>query len=143
MEQLKQNPLLHKDHPLYVQLLHKDHALYVLKVYMLPAFSKKKINPAIYLEKSPMWKGGELSTVKRRRDSVDRYSGKLLNSKTEKKSLLVCSLRSSFKIYKNHYLLNSESYYIKLGSSKLLINMIATHNNYIFKIVTCVNLSHN
>ena len=35
------------------------------------------------------------------------------------------------------------SYYIKFGSSKLLINMIATHDNHIFKIVTYVNLSHN
>ena len=35
------------------------------------------------------------------------------------------------------------SYYIKLGFSKLLINLIAIHSNYIFKIVTFVNLSYN
>ena len=32
--------------------------------------------------------------------------------------------------------------YIELGSSNLLIKMILTHDNYIFKNVICVKLSH-
>ena len=31
------------------------------------------------------------------------------------------------------YIRNKSSYYIKLGSSKLLINMIATYSNYILR----------
>ena len=34
------------------------------------------------------------------------------------------------------------SYYIKFGFSKLVINMIVTYGNYIFKIVTCVKLKN-
>ena len=52
-------------------------------------------------------------------------------------------LSKTFQNKRKGHRMQHTPYYIKLDFSKLLINMIATHINYIFKIVTCFNLSHN